>query len=181
MAGGYGLGLTNASLDAADFESLLESSRDTSAIGRLARAAEQLENALSLWSGDALAGIPGHAAERERTRLEQLRLTGSREVLELKLKLGRHVDVIVEAPELIAANKLDEQLREIYMLYLYRCGRQVDALDEYRKVRNLLSQELGIEPGPGLRSLHESILRADPGLRLAAQDPEIVQNAALCV
>jgi DNA-binding SARP family transcriptional activator len=167
-SGGYVLELTNASVDAAEFDSLLESSREYRASGNVALAAEQLEKALALWSGAALAGVPGHAAERERTRLEQMRLVATKELLELKLELGRHVEVMVEIPAVIIANNWDEQLREIYMLALYRYGRQVDALDEYRKVRTLLSQELGIEPGPGLRSLHERILRADPSLNLAA-------------
>ncbi|HTF49412.1 MAG TPA: BTAD domain-containing putative transcriptional regulator [Pseudonocardia sp.] len=164
--GGYALELTNCSVDFLEFEVLVESSRSSRASGDLTGAAEQLQRGLALWFGSALAGVPGDAVERERARLERLRVAASQELLELKLELGRHVEVVVELPALIAGNELNERLRELRMLALYRCGRQAEALEEYRKVRTLLRQELGIEPGPRLRELHEKLLRADPGLNL---------------
>jgi hypothetical protein len=169
LSGGYSIDEDAVAVDAARFEALLEESRSTRARGELATAAEQLERARDLWSGGtAMAGVPGDAAEHERTRLEQLRLTALRELLELKLELGRHVEVMAEVPTVIAAHEMDEQLRETYMLALYRCGRQAEALEEYRKVRAMLGRELGVDPGPRLRSLHERLLRADPSLNLAA-------------
>ena len=169
LSGGYSIGEDAVAVDSAEFEALLERSRECRARGELAVAAEQLERARDLWSGrTALAGVPGDAAEHERTRLEQLRLAALQELLELKLELGRQVEVMAEVPAVIAAHEMDEQLREIYMLALYRCGRQAEALEEYRTVRVLLGRELGVDPGPRLRSLHERMLRADPSLDLAA-------------
>jgi DNA-binding SARP family transcriptional activator len=177
LSGGYSIGedavaADAVAVDAAEFEAVLEQSRASRARGELAAAAEQLERARDLWSGrTALAGVPGDAAEHERTRLEQLRLAALQVLLELKLELGRQVEVMAEVPAVIAAHEMDEQLREIYMLALYRCGRQAEALEEYRKVRVLLGRELGVDPGPRLRSLHERMLRADPSLDLAAAPP----------
>jgi len=83
------------------------------------------------------------------------------------MDLGRHGEVLVELAGLVIAYPLQERLRELQMLALYRCGRQADALEVYRGVRALLDRELGIEPGPDLRALHERILQADPDLDLA--------------
>jgi DNA-binding SARP family transcriptional activator len=164
--GGYALELTDGSVDFLEFEALVESSRSSRASGDLRGAAEQLQRGLALWLGSALAGVPGDAVERERARLERLRVMAAQELLELKLELGRHVEVMVELAAVIAGDELNEGLRELRMLALYRCGRQAEALEEYRKVRTLLRHELGIEPGPRLRGLHEKLLRADPGLNL---------------
>ena len=170
--GADSVGADSFAVDSADFEALLEQSRASRARGELAVAAEQLGRARDLWSGrTALAGVPGDAAGHERTRLEQLRLAALQVLLELKLELGGQVEVMAEVPAVIAAHEMDEQLREIYMLALYRCGRQAEALEEYRKVRDLLGRELGVDPGPRLRSLHERMLRADPSLDLAAPPP----------
>ena len=172
--GGYALELTNSSVDFLEFEALVESARTTRASGDLTGALERLQRGLALWFGGALAGVPGDAVERERTRLERLRVAASEELLELKLELGRHVEVVVELPVVIAGNELNERLRELRMLALYRCGRQAEALEEYRKVRILLRRELGIEPGPRLRALHEKLLRADPGLNLKPPATHVV-------
>ena len=53
------------------------------------------------------------------------------------------------------------------MFALYRCGRQADALAAYRAGRSLLVDELGLEPGPALRRLHQQILAQDPALDVA--------------
>ena len=55
------------------------------------------------------------------------------------------------------------------MLALYRSGRQAEALEAYRHARSVLVEEVGVEPGPELRHLHEAILRQDPELDAPAR------------
>jgi hypothetical protein len=64
----------------------------------------------------------------------------------------------------VEANPYRENLRAHLMLALYRSGRQVDALEVFRRARTVLVNELGVEPGAGLQRLHEAMLRADERL-----------------
>src|ERR671933_2918769 len=50
------------------------------------------------------------------------------------------------------------------MLSLYRCGRQAEALEIYRRARRTLAEELGIDPGRALQELEAAILAHDPSL-----------------
>ncbi|MFI7612038.1 BTAD domain-containing putative transcriptional regulator [Nonomuraea terrae] len=160
-SGGYMLDPSSFALDAGEFDELVETARRERADGRLMVAAKRLEQALCLWTGTALAGVPGEAAERERHRLERLKLTATQELLRLQLDMGEHAEVAAEVPPLIELNRLEEPLYEIYLLALYRGGRRAEALEAYRMVRDLLDKELGVGPGPKLRAIHERILRAD--------------------
>ncbi|MFF4622671.1 BTAD domain-containing putative transcriptional regulator [Nonomuraea jabiensis] len=160
-SGSYMLDPSLCALDATEFADLLETARQERARGRVAAAASRLEQALGLWTGTALAGVPGEAAGCERIRLEQLKLIATQELLRLRLERGEHAEVVAEVPLLIQLNRLEEPLYEIYLLALYRCGRRVEALEVYRTVYDLLGKELGVGPGPRLREIHDRILRAD--------------------
>ncbi|GGL04504.1 hypothetical protein GCM10007964_53320 [Sphaerisporangium melleum] len=164
QAGGYMLDPSPFTLDAEEFDDLVEAARQERADGHLAAAAEHLERALGLWRGTALAGVPGEAAERERSRLERLRLVAAQESLWLRLELGEHTEVAAEVPLLIEQNRLEEPLYEIQLLALCRGGRRAEALEVYRMVYDLLGKELGVGPGPRLRAVHEKILLADGDL-----------------
>ncbi|HEX4252577.1 MAG TPA: BTAD domain-containing putative transcriptional regulator [Pseudonocardia sp.] len=166
--GGYVLSVSPDALDLARFDALLRSSRAARDDGNPGLAVQQLREALSLWQGTALAGAKAEFVSAERERLEQLRLVASEERIALDLALGRHTEVLPEVASLSAVHPLEERLRELHMLALYRCARQADALQVYRGVRELLHRELGIEPGPELRALHQQILRADGRLDLPA-------------
>ncbi|MFE3451255.1 BTAD domain-containing putative transcriptional regulator [Nonomuraea sp. NPDC059194] len=170
-SGGYMLDPSLFALDAVEFDELVEAARQERRNGQLAAAAKRLEEALGLWTGTALAGVPGEAAERERFRLERLRLIAHQELLRLRLELGQHAEVVAEVPLLIQQNRLEEPLYEIYLLALYRSGRRAEALEVYRTVYDLLGKELGVSPGPRLRAIHEKILRADLD-ELPAEEPE---------
>ncbi|GAA3078718.1 BTAD domain-containing putative transcriptional regulator [Streptosporangium carneum] len=161
QSGGYTLDPSLFALDAAEFADLLETARHERANGDLTAAVKLLEQALGLWTGSALAGVPGEAAERERFRLERLRLIATQESLRLRLEQGEHAEVAAEVPLLIQLNRLEESLYEIYLLALYRSGRRAEALEVYRMVYDLLGKELGAGPGPRLRAIHDKILRAD--------------------
>jgi predicted ATPase/DNA-binding SARP family transcriptional activator len=136
------------------------------------RAAETLQEALSLWRGRALAEFEREPfARAERLRLEELRLEALEQRIEAELALGRHAQLVSELEALVAADPLREGLRRQLMLALYRSGRQEEALAAYRDARRILVDELGIEPGRALQDLEQAILRQDRALELADAAP----------
>ncbi|MGH3507236.1 MAG: BTAD domain-containing putative transcriptional regulator, partial [Nocardioidaceae bacterium] len=123
--------------------------------------------ALALWRGDVLADLGGLAfVDAERVRLGELRLVAWQGHLESELAAGRHEQVVAELTELLAAHPMRERLVQLQMLALYRSGRQSEALDAFHRHRQLLSEEMGVDPSKELRDLQVTILRQDPGLDL---------------
>jgi WD40 repeat protein/DNA-binding SARP family transcriptional activator len=154
---GYELRLGDGELDARRFEQLL--------------AAGAARDALSLWRGAPLADVADEPfAVAEIRRLDELRLAASELAIDADLAAGRHREVVGELDALVAEEPLRERLHAQRMLALYRCGRQAEALDAYRQARSMLVEEIGVEPGPELRRLHEAILRQDPELDPPAAD-----------
>jgi hypothetical protein len=90
------------------------------------------------------------------------------ELVEAKLALGGHAEVVGELGALIAEHPYRERLRSQLMLALYRCDRQAEALQAYQDARRKLVEELGIEPGERLRDLERAILAQDPALALTS-------------
>ncbi len=150
---GYRIDLDGATLDAAVF-----------AERAAAATVPGLTAALELWRGPALAGIDGRALRAWAAALDDRRLAVTEELLQRRLAAGQAGAVAAELRPLIAAHPLREGLRELLMLALYRSGRQAAALAVYTETRDLLAEELGVEPGPALARLHRQILRADPTL-----------------
>ncbi|HET9967079.1 MAG TPA: BTAD domain-containing putative transcriptional regulator, partial [Streptosporangiaceae bacterium] len=129
---------------------------------------QQLRDALALWRGQALSGLDSLPWLREQAeRLEQLRLRASRALVETRLALGEHEQVLPDLEALTRDHPSEEQLHAQLMLALYRGGRQADALGAYRRLRSFLRSELAVEPGPPLRDLEAAIMRQDRGLDLA--------------
>ena len=140
----------------------------SSAQGSAELAAMTLREALGLWRGPALADVAYESfAQAEIARLEELRRPALEERIDADLALGRHAELVGELEALVAAEPLRERLRGQLMLALYRSGRQADALAAYRDARQILVDELGIEPGRALAELEAAILRQDPGARPA--------------
>lgn len=156
--GGYSLRLPLEQIDAHVFAQLHATARRLRAGGDVRGALGVLERALPLWHGEAFANIPGPFAAMERTRLQELRLVATEEWAEGLLALGRHVEVVVMLTDLVAKEPLREKLRWLLMVALYRSGRRAEALTLYHETQELLRNELGIEPGPELRTLHEQML-----------------------
>src|SRR5947209_3032813 len=170
--GGYELRTDRESVDSCRFERLLIEGRNELAAGRPERAASVLEAALSLWRGPPLAEFADeHFAQAEIARLEELRPAALEELIEAKLALGHHSEVVGALEPLIAEHPYRERLRALMMLALYRCDRQADALQAYQDARRTLVEELGIEPGDRLRELERAILAQDPALGLLRDDP----------
>ena len=156
---GYELRPGGGVIDVARFEALLE--------GDPPRARE----ALRLWRGPPLADVAEEPfAAAEIRRLEELRLRALELAIDEDLAAGRHREVLGSVDALVAEHPLSEKLHAQRMLALYRSGRQAESLEAYRAARRVLVDEVGIEPGPELRALHDRILRQDPALDLPAAE-----------
>jgi len=162
---GYLLRVGREQLDAARFQDGFTAGRAALEEGRPREAAQLLRQALDLWRGPVLADLADYAFTRsESVRLEELRLATLEARIDADLALGRHDALTAELEQLVAAHPLRERLHGQLMLALYRCGRQADALAAYQRVRDLLTGELGIDPGEPLQRLHASVLAHDPEL-----------------
>lgn len=161
---GYILSLRTASLDLKQFIGWARDAKDARRMGDIGKAGRLLRDALGLWHDTPLAGVPGGYAAAQRARLAELRLTAVEESLALDIELGRHRVVAAELRALLDEHPLREGLAELLMLALYRSGRRADALDAFDRVRNLLRDTLGVDPGPSLREIHRRVLRGDVSL-----------------
>ncbi|MGI9097776.1 MAG: BTAD domain-containing putative transcriptional regulator [Solirubrobacteraceae bacterium] len=173
-AAGYCLRVLPGELDAERFERLVEDGRRALAEGRPEDAAATLRAALTLWRGPPLGDFAYEPfARAEISRLEEARLAALEARIEADLASGRHAELVAELQQLVAAHPGRERLAGQLMLALYRCGRQVEALEAYSDVRRALVAEVGVEPGPELRELQQSILRQDVALDVTAVATEL--------
>jgi DNA-binding SARP family transcriptional activator/class 3 adenylate cyclase len=159
---GYVLRVGPEQTDLERFQRLLDEAGRESAPSERARL---LRSALALFRGDPLADFRyADFVRTEAERLEELRLTALEERVGAELELGRHGDLIAELRRLVAENPLRERLWEQLMLALYRAGRQADALRAYQDARRVLTEQLGLDPGPALQELERKMLAQDPEL-----------------
>jgi predicted ATPase/DNA-binding SARP family transcriptional activator len=162
---GYRLRVLPGELDAERFERHVADGRDALAAGRAEHAAAQLREALELWRGPPLADLASAPfAPAEIARLEEQRLAALEVRVEADLAAGDHAELIGELQQLTSHHPWRERLHAQLMLALYRSGRQADALAAYRDAREVLVEQLGLEPGAELHDLHEAILVHDPAL-----------------
>ena len=178
-APGYALLVEPGELDLQRFERALD--RAAAALpDDPAAAAAHASTALSLWRGAPLADVAYSSyAQAAVARLEELRAVALELRVEAELALGHHAQVVGELQQLVAEHPLRERLWGQLMLALYRDGRQADALAVYRAARRRLVEEVGIEPGPGLRALETAILAQDPSLAPGAQAPQSAPRRAV--
>ncbi|WP_103347776.1 BTAD domain-containing putative transcriptional regulator [Amycolatopsis sp. CA-128772] len=162
VPGGYRVRVRPGELDAQTFRDRVRNAEDA---GDVDRSRELLRSALGLWRGAALMNVPGSAIRDQAGPLDEARLLAHEKLAALELERGRHAMLVPQLRGLNSAHPTREHLAELLMLALYRCGSQADALDVYRCTRQVLVDDLGLEPGPGLRRLHQRILGNDPALR----------------
>jgi DNA-binding SARP family transcriptional activator len=137
----------------------------------LTEVRERIDLALGRWRGTPYAELgDAPAAVAERARLEELRTVGLEARTVAALALGRHTTVAAELEALTAAYPLRERLWALRALALTRAGRQADALEVLRGLRQVLDEELGIEPSVELRDLQTAVLRQDSALDWVAPD-----------
>jgi DNA-binding SARP family transcriptional activator/tetratricopeptide (TPR) repeat protein len=175
---GYEIRLDESELDVSRFEAHLAAARTAARDGSWGTAAERAQAGLALWRGEPLADVESDLlAARAVPRLAELRLQAVETRIDADLHLGRHREVIGELRHLAGAHPLRERLHGLLMLALYRDGRQGEALAAYARARQILVDELGTEPGAGLRELHRQILNGDPALDPPAQAPGTATSA----
>jgi YVTN family beta-propeller protein len=162
---GYVLDVEPGQVDAVRFEQLAQDAAAAANRDDHEQASALLRAALALWRGQALADIADMPFARgAATRLNDQRLLALERRIDSDLKLGRAQDLVPELEALTASHPYHEPFHRQLMLALYQSGRQGEALAAFRRARERLADELGIEPGPDLRRTQQAILRQDPGL-----------------
>jgi DNA-binding SARP family transcriptional activator/WD40 repeat protein len=166
---GYLLSADPSEVDAFRFQSLLRDARRLLPIEPKA-AIPVFDEALGLWRGPAFADLAGERSLlSESARLDELRLSALEDRAEALITVGRSAEVIGDLEALTQSHPLRERLWGKLMLGLYRTGRQGEALAAFERARLVLADELGVDPSPDLRRLHEQILRQSAELEIAGQ------------
>ncbi len=162
---GYCLHASPDELDVSRFDELLDEASGAAADPR--RCAELNRRALALWRGDPYQGVDVPDLVGEVQRLTERRLVATEDLHAAELRLGRHGEVVGALTELVREHPLRERLHGLLMTALYRGGRQAEAIAAYRRARDVLADELGLDPGPELRAIEGRILNGQP-IELAA-------------
>jgi DNA-binding SARP family transcriptional activator len=158
---GYRLRVEEEQVDAGQFRRLVDTGRARLEQGRASEAATILRQALSLWRGTPLTGVPaGRVLARHLAHLAETRVRALELRIEADMRLGRHRELIAELRGLVAADPLNEWLHARLIEALHLSGRRGDALSAFRDLRRLLAEELGLEPSAELQLLQQEILTA---------------------
>ncbi len=162
---GYLISVREPELDVLGFEAACAEAGAARRAARWPEASAAAARAVELWRGSPLLDVPSQVLRDQFVpRLEQLRLQALEDRAEADLRLGRQDRLIPELRELAARHPVRERFHAQLIEALARAGRQAEALDAYRQARRVLVDELGIEPGPHLRLLHQQILDGDAAL-----------------
>ena len=165
VSGGYMLTIEPDDLDAHLFAQYILAGRAALDADDPAKATEHLDAGLALWRGPPLSQVAFEDfAQPEIRRLEELRLTAIETRIDAQLQLGHHGGLVGDLESLLARFPTRERLACQLMLVLYRTGRQAHALEIYQRTRAHLASELGLEPGPALKTLQAQILEQEQGL-----------------
>lgn len=158
QAPGYVIRRGGWRLDLDTFEGRLAGVAAARRTNRLVEAADGLRAALTLWRGHPLAGATSRLVQAASVRLRERQLHAVEEWAELELGLGRHEGLIEPLLAATTEHPYAERLHEHLMVALYRTGRAADALAVYRRLRDRLADELGLEPGAAVRRVEHAIL-----------------------
>jgi DNA-binding SARP family transcriptional activator/Tfp pilus assembly protein PilF len=148
--------------DVQQFEAMVRDGRKALAAGNPEQAAGRLAEALGLWRGSVLADVPRTPlVEAEAERLEELKLDAAELRVTAELQCGGHAQVVTELRRLLADHPLREGLWLLLMQALDGSGRHAEALDAYGQARAVISDQLGVDPGPELRRAYAKLLAGD--------------------
>ncbi len=170
-APGYMLRVSGEDLDSQVFELLVANGRGALEASDAQRAAALLGEALGLWRGPLFADVPRTSLlESQADRAEELRLAATELRIEADLACGRAAQVIPELRSLVGANPLREGFWALLIRALEAAGRRAQALETYSQAQQVISDELGVDPGAELQRLFHDLLAADsaPATRPAA-------------
>jgi DNA-binding SARP family transcriptional activator len=163
--GGYLLKVPSSDVDVHTYERLATAGARAAEIGDYEPASSLLRSALDVWRGPVLVDVQaGLRLGIEVIRLQESRLGALELCIDADLRLGRHYTLLSELASLNASYPMHENLCAQFMVALYRSGRQWRALDAYKRLRDTLVGELGVEPSARLQQLQRAILRSDPSL-----------------
>ncbi len=158
-SGGYLLDMDPEMIDVHRIHGLFARAREP---GRpTAGRAELLSEAVALWRGEPLLGLPGPWAERMRSHWGRQRVDLVVAWAEVQLAASGPAALIGPLGELVAEQPLCETLVAAYMRVLCAAGRSADALACFASTRAQLAEDRGADPGPQLRELHRAILRGE--------------------
>ena len=180
QAPGYVLRVPDEAFDVARFEQGVSDGRSLLSRGDAAEAATVLRGALALWNGDPYAEFDDEEWVRpEAQRLAELRLVAAELRFDAELAAGRAAETIPDLESMVGLHPLREAFVTQLMTALYRAGRQADALRAYQRHREVLIEELGLDPTPALQELEDRILAHDPELLGAGTGSESLRGYRL--
>ncbi|CAL9538439.1 AfsR/SARP family transcriptional regulator [Saccharothrix sp. NPDC042600] len=163
---GYVLRVDRSELDACVFVDTIDAIRarvDAGLVADPSACAAEVRASLAQWRGPVFGGLTGGLlCQTAAAKFAESRISALSLLYELEISSGHSAKVLPELTELFAQNSSQEQLCLLLMVALYRSGRQIDALDVYRKFRRVLADNLGIEPTPALQRYERAILAHDP-------------------
>lgn len=161
---GYLLRVQDGQIDTDTFQQLTGEGSTLLEEGQPDQAIRPLREGLELWRGPALADIAcGRLLEASAVHLEELRLRATELRVQANMELGRHRALIPELRSLVATYPLNEWMHGQLIQALNGSGRRADALRAYQDLRNVLSDELGLDPAPELQRLQQEMLSAGAG------------------
>lgn len=156
---GYQLKTDPDDTDLRQFEQLAARGREALAGGDAETAASLLAQAEALWRGGFLADVPPSAlVSGESERSAELRMSAAELRIAAHLGCGRCTEVIPELRSLVVEHPLRERLWLLLMRALSDAGRHAESLSVYGQVRSVISEELGVDPGPELQELYAELL-----------------------
>ena len=160
---GYQLNVADADCDLGRFVTEKNAGVHAAAAGRFEDASGYLSAALAQWRGPFLDDLREFAfVDTFATALSEVRVAVQTALAEAEIACGRADAVIPRLEVLSAEHPFRERLWAQLITAYYVTERQSDALNAYRRLKANLAENLGIDPGPTLRSLHERILRQEP-------------------
>jgi DNA-binding SARP family transcriptional activator len=160
-AGGYRINVGHHQLDLALFNAGIERARRHMARHELPQAAQTLRSALDLWRGTPLLGVNAAYVESARAALQDQRLAAYEQLADVELAAQHHERVVADLTPLAALHPQRERMVGQLMLALHGSGHQAEALALYRRTRQALVDQLGVDPTPDLQALHKRILDND--------------------